>query len=101
MVQGRPSTGTHSIQELLYQNQGYHQMQQELLNQLEASRCRLNLSPAELRQLAFEVVQGVSWPVRSESDLNVEQLKKLLDVMKALERTEISKRLRSRELVTR
>ena len=73
--------------------------QSELLEQLEAVRRRLNLSSVELRQLAFEVVQGVEWPVRSHADLNCAQLEKLLEVLGAIERSEVSKRLRQRELV--
>ncbi len=74
-------------------------MQAELLRQIEESRERLNLSPAEIRQLAHEVVQGVNWPVRDLAELNCERLQKLLDVMEALERSDVAKRFR--ELVSR
>jgi RecA-family ATPase len=73
----------------------------ELLQQLEASRQRLNLSPVEMRQLAHEIIEGAAWPVRDLSDLNCTQLQKLLDVTEALERSEMAKRLRQRELVSR
>ncbi len=63
-------------------------MQAELLRQIEESRERLNLSPAEIRQLAHEVVQGVNWPVRDLAELNCERLQKFLDVMEALECSE-------------
>lgn len=76
-------------------------MQLELLAKLESARQRLNISPAELRQLAFEVVQGVSWPVRSYADMDREQLQKLLDGMNDLERNAVAARMRGEELVAR
>lgn len=76
-------------------------MQAELLTQIEASRERLNLSPAEIRQLAFVTIEGVAWPVRDLSDLNCERLQNLLNVLDALERSDVAKRFRERELVSR
>jgi hypothetical protein len=75
--------------------------QNELLDALESARHRLGLSLVELRQLAFEVVQGVDWPVRSHADLDRAQLQKLLDVMEALERSQVARKMRCEELVTR
>jgi hypothetical protein len=73
----------------------------QLLEQLEACRQRLDISPAELRQLAFECVQGTTWPVRSYADLDREQLQKLLDVMRELDRNQVAARMRGEELVAR
>jgi hypothetical protein len=75
-------------------------MQQQLLQQLESARQRLSLSPVQLRQLAFEVIQGVSWPVRDLSDLDVPQLEKLVTIVEELERNEVGRRMRQEELVT-
>lgn len=73
----------------------------ELLKQLEAARVRLNISPVGLRQLAFEAVQGTSWPVRSYADMDSEQLEKLLEVMSELERNEAGRRMQQEELIAR
>lgn len=74
---------------------------QQILEQLESARRRLDLSPIQLRQLAFETVQGVEWPVQSYADMDLSQLRKLLDVMLDLERSEVAKRMRVGELVSR
>ena len=59
-----------------------------LLHQIDGIAERLGMSQAQVRQLAFETLAGVAFPVRVLSDLSVAKLVRLLAIMAELERNQ-------------
>ena len=66
---------------------------------LEQRQQRLKMSDAELLQLAREISPGCGCGMRSLADLTEGQSKQLIDVMDAIERSQVGTRMSQRELV--